>query len=256
MQLLTTTLLATGLICLSVSSQAQTLDPAKASIDWSTFSYRLYDLNPLDDHNASLTWSNQYTLGVNGSVQHLRNDWTSPINTIFNGSSGVFGAAEYTIGVTADSANLSVANSLYAPQSFAAAIRSGDFTLSPMTLAIFSVSASVSAPRNPDIQNLIYCGQCSFYYTEWPTTTSATAKLSVGNTDVSPYNRNDSYLYVVEDGIETNQSGLLTVSYANDTDSNVTARLSAVTSVPEPHTYGMLLAGLAVMTQIARRRKS
>lgn len=232
--------LAAGLLGFCLQSHAVVPPVAQASIDWTSFSYQLFDLDPLDGVEASLSWLYQAS-GI--SLEYVSSSYWSS-------SEGWTPALQSSDGVseaTADASSLTALAYGYAPSESHVGTyvhRWGGFTLSAKTLAVFSVSSSVSVVPDSNFYTYGY----------------ATAYLSVDDYNSDPYYSSSSALTVTDyDGLP-NKSGTLSANFVNLTDSERSGSLGAsvqvqvTAAVPEPHTYGMLLAGLAVIFQVARRR--
>lgn len=235
MRQLRSAVLAAGMLGFCLQSHA-VAPIAEASFNWSTFSYQLFDLDPLDGIEASLTWGFQGSLTDTSAGNYdSAYDWTSPVESA-NGIS-VASATESAVGVSYygyETSNLLGGM----------AQRYGAFTLSAMTLVLFRVEGSVSVAGVSDAG------------------AGADASLQLS---VSDYNSDPSYFSYSNLFVSTvfgvpNKSGVLTTSFVNFTESDLSAQFGAnaqayvMAPVPEPHTYGMLLAGLAVVAQVARRR--
>jgi hypothetical protein len=113
-----------------------------------------------------------------------------------------------------------------------------------MTLVVFEVAGSVSvaAVANPTA------------------IAGASVQLSANGYNSEPYSFNYSVLNVSNYDTLLSKSGVLTTSFANITGAALTGQMGAYVQlyvsapVPEPYNYGMLLAGLAVVARLPRRR--
>lgn len=234
MRHLKSAVLAAGMLGFCLQSHA-VAPIAEANIDWTSFSYQLFDLDPLDGVAASLTWDIQGS-GTTTNVWNpgSTSDWTS--------------TAQSTNDVSVASATESALNVSYYGYQYdylgSSTYRYGSFTLSAMTLVVFTVDGSVSLAG----------------VTDPSANAGGWVQLSVNDDDSVPTSYSYSELYLSTYESVLNKSGVLTTSFVNLTESGKTAQMGALAQlyvnapVPEPHTYGMMLAGLAVMAQVARRR--
>ncbi len=227
--------LAAGLLGCCVQLHAA-VPIAEASIDWTSFSYQLFDLDPFDGVAPSLAWGDRGSITNTGDGTYdYAYDWSSPAES----SNGVSVASVTESSLTVSNYGYRI-NNLYG----SSAQRYGDFTLSAMTLVVFEVagSMSVAAVSNPSAL------------------AGASVQLSVSDYNLDPYSFNYSVLNVSNYDALLSKSGVLTTSFANITGAALTAQMGAYVQlyvsapVPEPHAYGMLLAGLAVVAPLTRRR--
>jgi hypothetical protein len=233
MQKTLTTLVAATVF--GVSTQAHAVSPAEASIDWSNFTITLFDLNPLDGIAPSLTWNVQ-TTDVRTEHPPLVSDsdsangWTTPISAVSNPANA-----------SADSNTLSAWIGSGSGYGNAYARRHGGFTLSANTLVLFSAPAraATSTVGNFAIASLV---------------TSGVGANGTGS--------QSTYSDLYANHLPSSDSGILTTSFINLTGGNLDGGIDADASVsgsapvPEPETYAMMMAGLALVGGMARRRKA
>lgn len=234
MRQLKSAVLAAGVLGFCLQSHAAA-PVAEANIDWTSFSYQLFDLDPLDGVAASLTWGGQGSSTSAGYFGYsASDDWSFPLQS----ADGVSYATANEGGLAAVTSSNNTVVDAYAH-------RWGDFTLSAKTLVVFSVSGSVSVVGDSDFAAY----------------RSAAVRLNVTGYDIDTYFASQSGLSVGQYyGGPSNKSGIMSLSFVNLTDSGRTAYMyayaqaDAAAPIPEPHTYGLMLAGLAVMSSVVRRR--
>lgn len=189
---------------------------------------------------SSLAWANASLAG----------------STDTNGGGAVFSASGAANSPTSTNPNDSAFYSAYAYLPFT----TQGFTLSANTLVTFSAASTVSGHADyffdagemgPGAYAEVGMGIYGPDFTDWRSAISADS-LS-GRADGSAELRSFS------------NSRTLQVSFANSTAQNFSGTLGlnvdvsgnafAVTAVPEPETYAMLLAGLGLMGSLVRRKK-
>jgi hypothetical protein len=233
--------LTVALFGLSAQAQAVLAPNAVASIDWSTFSAQVFDLTPLDNIAAGLTWTYQDTSVTVTNSQNTSsvNDWTTSLSL---SSSHEDASAD---------ASFLVASLFAIPNppggfGFASAGRYGDFSLTPGTLVLFTVHVDLEATGNENNQ--------------------AYANMNVWGPDALNTGGNQSANSSLSAGAwsPANQvSGTLSTSFVNLSNANMTGGINVfgevqgyTAPIPEPETYALLLAGLGLVGWMARRRQA
>lgn len=244
---LTTTLCA-ALLCAAGSAHAIMDVPlappvASATIDWSSLNFQLFDLDPLDGIAPTLTWQpldqNTY-VGASSSLDGWSGDsaadWSSAISASEGAATGWADAG--VLGAE-------LGGLLSEGWNSASADRSGSFQLSAKSLVLFTIDAVVSAQQ---------LAGGNLY---------AWASLDVFGTNGYGLGYQGS-----SSGIDAGErfgeavGSTLAVSFMNPSTQATTGTLTAWASVdglgippvPEPETYAMMLAGLAMLGFTARRR--
>lgn len=217
------------------------------------------DFDPVGIHvNTGLAWS-MATVGgsgeASGATLHV---------------SGHAAGTTSTVPFSFHSSNYSA--SVYAPYFFNAV----GFTVSANTLLVITaestVSAGVSSAFDPsssyqielaDAETMLYViGPSASGNSGAPQTSSDAHSLNIGNVIVYGDGCTSSYCYGPNAASETRT---LSVSFLNATGGNLAGTLQAsatvngtsfMQAVPEPETYAMMLGGLVVVAQLARRRSA
>lgn len=222
---------ALALTLLGLTSQAQATD-AHASIDWSSFSVVLTDLDASDGITPGITWTSQtsHVFTAGGSNANAP-DWTTPITA---------NSADESAG-----ANGSVLEAHTWPQPgfsyvHAESGRSGDFLLTGNTKVSFSVPGYISGSADGLDEALTYLGVF-----------------------VSGAAQNDFDELSITAPPDIGQPKTLSVSFLNTTDGDMTGHLGAVAMVeayaapvPEPESHALLAAGLGLLAWRVSRRPS
>ena len=243
--------------CLAVgsvgSAHAVVATPAaSATMDWSTFSYQLFSFgNP----TPTLTMD-PLTQTTNIYAQQSENasdgvaDWTTgPLSVI----DGVATASATSGMLTAQFTSLPPIPGLSAQSS-----RSGSFVLSANSYVVFSVSVDTSINMTAPTGGAAYA---------W-SYLSAEGQDMFGGADIQR-STTDKISWADELGTPVQNSGTLYATFANLTAGDISGTINGfaqvnsygativfVPEVPEPGTYMMLLAGLALLGTVAARRKS
>jgi len=223
-------------VSLVVGATTASAATAEATIDWSSFTVRLLDLDPADGITPSITWTNQYSYtyaSVGGDYENspLATDWSSPT-----------GFSATTTSANADSDLLSAFASSGPAGAWTSvsANRDGYFDLSANTAVIFSVAGTVAFD---------------------PLETSADIVMQVFGTGAFGLGTQQSRFALInyDYGADPTQSGAIATSFVNLTSGTLTGSLLtyayvSAAPVPEPESYAMFLAGLGLMGLVARRR--
>lgn len=213
---------------------------ATASIDWSTFSTQVIDVNPLDSVLSVLTWGT-YRSEVNADAGVYADDFSSNWTASLSAVDGVASAAADTSSLTAQfSAAPSSLNAV------AGSNRNADFIITAKTIAVFSVDASTYIDMNVPMNGGAY----------------AWAQLQADGvgpfgTD-SQHSSGDKIAWATGIGSPVTDSGKLYASFINLTDSDMsgsvagfsqvnTYGVAAVAAVPEAQTWAMLVVGLGLV---------
>jgi len=225
-----TTLALVGMVGVSGQAVAVSAPLASATIDWSSFTVTLYSLNP--EFTPTISFSDEYTYihadNSSGLVYDYAYDWTTSL-------SAISGPAEAMADATAlHAATFGVG--------IASSFRQAGFTLSPMTLAVFSAYASAEIAGGID----------------------ASANVSLGTSGPgasgSGWQHSYAYIHLSDWGGIYSDSGTLTTSFLNltggDMAGNLYANAYASAPIPEPETYALMLAGLGLVGWMARRRRA
>ncbi len=276
---------------LASASGAQATSFASASLG--PIQIQLFDLNPLDNVTASITFSSVtasnygYTYsnggGEWGYIPYLNDTGTVSTSTANTSMTASFtgGSASSLQGATV-SASGQASGSTTGGQGYfyqyITAPNYNSFTVSANTAVVFSALATASAQTTVGYDQVNYRNEYA----------NASASLSLygpgplGNTG-SQSSSDDlissaSYTYQsvydpvsgawtgsTYSGQQNVQSKLLSASFVNLSGAEKTGTLYAqaynygvsnIAAVPEPETYAMLLAGLGLMGAVARRRRA
>lgn len=267
------------LLSLLTTAAAQAGTASTASTGFGNFSYSLIDLDPSDGIAASLTFgSTGFGANVNGNLTLSGSSPTPHVDTFSDAPSGALrdlsassslfpaagsGSATVTKGAGGIVGSSGAATAVIQDNSpsrittydISSMLMSTAFTLSPHTLLIFSADAYVSANNDPTLSAL---GRAQII---------STSRLNVSGPIGNSFQQSSAQIRAEADTRWASQSSneSLSVTFANisgsavtghaDLESSVRGSVLNVSAVPEPETYGMLLAGLGVMGLIARRRK-
>jgi hypothetical protein len=272
-------ILPTLLLSLLTTTAAQAGTASTATAGFSNFSYSLIDLDLNDGIAASLSFGTAGfgataggTLTLSGSPYNsvdsfndaaggaLHNLSSSSSQFASSGSGGATVTAGAGGGLTGASGMATAvikdnSPSRYTSYDITSQLLSSSFTLSPHTLLVLNVNGSATADNDPTLSAY---GRAQIISTTW---------LSVSGPIGNTYQDSHSLVRAEADTRWASQSvnQSMTVSFANfSTDavtgntslySNIRGTVTNISAVPEPETYGMLLAGLGVMGLIARRRQ-
>lgn len=216
------------------SSSAAT---ATAAIDWSTFTSQVFDVNPLDGVVSALTWGALNT-GVNVIAGSYTGDYSSDWTTSVSATQDLGYAS-------ADASNVFAGlTSIPTSDVTAWSNRSGDFTLTAKSIAVFSVDADTFIDMSQPVGGGAY----------------AWTQLRVEGT--GPFGTDNQHSYgekiVWADGTPLHDSGKLYAIFTNLNDSDMTGSVSgfaqvssyggaSVAAVPEAQTWAMLVVGLGLV---------
>ena len=238
-------LLICTLLGLCSMSPAMATTAATASVDWSTLTITLYDLDPLDGIAPSFSWTDQSTQVFSFAESEAFDtvaDWTSALSAQLNQT---FAQADASTLAT-QSTQVAGSTSLFGN---ATAERYAGFSISANTLALISVSGSYAVSTD---------GPEDYAYAYVGLNTWGPGATGVGEQE--NYSGIGSYLESLGQAPDA-QSGIMSVTFANLTNAVMSGEFSAsvsagttVAAVPEPGSYAMFLAGLGLMGLVARRR--
>lgn len=241
---------------------------ASSSASLTDFSWTLIDLNTADGIAPTLTFAGQsyvYTYTYNSSLGTTDSHdaaGTSVMDPISSSSSDGHSVSSAAITATSLSTSGHTSGSstggqygYYQGTAYLNNYYSSSFTLSPFTAVIFQGTATTAATTTAPYDGL---------HPEWAYgDVQINGSLSYGNNNqsasasFSAYSDNTSGTFYAE-------SGPLALSFINPTGNAVNGSLygavqsygySYAAAVPEPETYAMLLAGLAVVGTLSRRRQ-
>ena len=224
---------------------------ATASIEWATFTVQWFGVNGNLDPMFSFDSGSQSTnVNINfPGPSDVAADWTSPLSV----AEGVSFAS------SSDSTLLSQFTSHpTVPANGSSASRNGTFTLGINSMVVFSVFASASIDMNAPPGGAAYA---------WAFLTAEGPDMFGG---LDRQNSSTQKLVFAEGlGTPLEQSGRLFASFTNLSDGDIVGNLYAnaitnsyggtiviVPGIPEPGTYAMLLAGLALLGTVAVRRRA
>lgn len=261
-----------------------------ASATFTDFGYTLFDLNPGDGIDASITFTVQQpgSFGTSTSAQAQDNavgvqaSSAQAVQLFAPLSSFAAVAQTSAVGMTSGalssgmdfvSSGSASATVDGATASFSAAANAGSwgtvFTLSPNTLVVFSGAGTASATTTVGGNN---------FGTEFANAGAGISITGIGpsgtgsqssSASVSAY-ASATYLYYdwitntwIYEGQSTMQSGDLSASFVNYTGGTLDGSISVTTSasgstpvaaVPEPGTWLLMFAGIAAVSARARQR--
>jgi hypothetical protein len=218
--------------------------PATASIDWSTFSVQVFDMDPSDSITSALTWNYQSTwvsadAGASVSDSAFGSPplaWISTLSVADGVASAMANASSLNAEFSASPASLNA---------WAQSNRDGGFSLTANTLAIFSVDASAYIDMNAPING------------------SAYAWARLGADGVGPFGTDSQHSYgdkiAWANGVgnpPVTDAGKLYATFTNLTGSGMNGtvfgfatvnRYGFIPVVPEPETWAMLLVGVGLV---------
>lgn len=230
------------------ASSALPPPPAIASIDWSSFAVAL---KGVDNATPGIDWTSKTSSVYANSKSSSSQDWATSINA----TDGVASATAYeSLGGGADGSPLhAVFSDVPAELNSSAWLnRSGSFTLRPNTIAVFSVKASTDINMGVPLNGSAYAW--AFLNVDGPGVFGA-------NTQHSGV---ESISWASGFGNPQSDSRTLEATFLNLTAGDLTGTLTAfatvskngfIPAIPEPRTYGMMLAGLGLLGFVAWRRK-
>lgn len=236
----------------SLAAHAATPLSASASIDWSSFTVSIYDINPLDGVNPTVTfdeqskWSSAYNyinFGTRTSTDD-RQGWTavSAIDTFANGH------ASAIISASDPSSSTDMTAPLAGVWNIASyAWKSASFTINGMAAVVFSAHYNLNAHDDNLADGVHANAEVNLY----------------GNridSDGTQYSYTESFAHIADGS----KSGTLQLAFVNTDSTPMLGSLNATAStyvgasvapVPEPSEYLMMLAGLGLVGVAVRRRK-
>lgn len=238
---------ALSLGLLSPSAHAALGPVATADVDWSSFAYQLFDTNPSDGIVPSLVFHNQSSNVYASTTSGASNDtpdWISSINAV----DGIANSGADAAGLSARF--LSQPSTLNA---YASASRYGNFTLTANTVVSFSIGASAYIDTTVPLNGQAY---------SWATLNAdgpSPDGLSLG----TQHGSGSRLVFAQASGLPQSDYGTIYAVFLNATGGDMEGTLTAsaqvsssgfIAVVPEPESYAMMLAGLALMGFAARRR--
>lgn len=274
--------LALGFGILATGAHATPLPASSASASLSNFNYQLIDLNLADEVTPFISFEiysygnltqlsdlsagqSQYelpTFPANNAIESTSrssntiNTSATGVLTSGTGSYGFIGSGITSTGSAVGGASLEEGVNSYSSRSFLITHLS-TFTLSANTLVIFSANATVQSQVNNIVR--VFDGATDY--------ANASAYLQVSGLGGAAWQDATSTVdaYAYADETFSSRSGNLSVSFSNASASISTGNLNAraivegniaVTAVPEPETYAMLLAGLGLVGAVTRRNSA
>jgi hypothetical protein len=253
---------------MAVAGPAAAVSSATATI--TGFSFVLYDLDPSDGIDPELTFTYEQSSSsayVYSSAESADDSDWQPGNFVPTSATALlaFGNASAATDASSATASGSVSGPGYGGEGYFSANAYGvdnGFTLTPWTGVKLTATSEGTASTGPSsgssgndyasaygqLQTTIYGDNGYEYHSS-----SRQAYASCGTWDG-----------IACSGESNSFSGTFSVSYANFSDDAVAGYISAYASaygrstvpVPEPQTYLMLLAGLAGVSAVVRRRRT
>ncbi len=246
-------LAAVAALTFAASAPATAVVPAaSASIDWTTFSYQLFSFgNPTPTLTMDpLTQSTSIYAQQSENAADGVGDWTTgPLSV----TDGVATASATSGMLSAQFTSLPPVPGLSAQSS-----RSGSFVLSANSYVVFSVNVDTTINMTAPTGGAAYA---------W-SYLSAEGQDMFGGADTQR-STTDKISWAAGLGTPVQNSGTLYATFANLTAEDLSGTINAfaqvnsygativfVPEVPEPGTYMMLLAGLALLGTVAARRNA
>lgn len=241
-------------VVLAAPAHAVLQNPAIATIDWQTFQVMAIDTDPLDDVLPAISFI------LSDSDTRNTQAWAQEFSYTFDGRGNWTESFTVQDGVANASASQDLLQAWFTgPPStlnaYAQSDRAGRFVVSAKTLVTFQVAASVSIDLPVPLNGQAYAW--SRLETDGPG--------FFGDTENQQRSGTDRLVFAQGQGSLLESSGILYASFYNGTDADMEGNLRAFTTVnsygfipvvPEPETYGMMIAGLGLLAAVARRRRA